>query len=209
MASSSLPTTPGDTQERSEADAQYYRTTLHSLIDMAQAMAQAIHAQAMAQVIHDQATLQAVEERSALPPQRTHPAPDLTVPFDRIARLIRRTILLARHVAAPAIPKPRSASARAKLIRSVEDAIHRKRHDHDTEALTREFHERLENPELELDLQGRTVDELIEEISRDLGVAQQGRPYVWKRRTPEDIKTLQTRAAAAVARRSIPEIRDS
>ena len=66
----------------------------------------------------------------------------------------------------------------------------------DTEPLYAELRERLEDPALELDLAHRSVDDLIEEISRDLGVAVQGRSWVWRRRTPEDIATLRHRAAA-------------
>lgn len=168
------------------ADAQRYRAILHTLIDQAAAIATRLAATATAATTPD----------SALP--------EAAVAFERIARTVRHTIALARQVAtqpAPrSAPKPSNPHARTQLIRGVEDAIHRKRRDCDTEALTREFQERLEDPELELDLEGRTVEDLIEEISRDLGVAQQGRSWVWQRRTPADVRTLQARAAATAAR---------
>ena len=66
----------------------------------------------------------------------------------------------------------------------------------DTDSLHAEFAERLEDPGLEFDLQGRPVGEVIEEICQDLGIAMQGRSYIHKRRTPDDIAAIRTRAAA-------------
>ena len=170
--------------DRTPDDARY-RDVLNTLIDQAAALATRIATTAMAATTPD----------SALP--------EATVAFERIARTVRRTIGLAQHIAhgiahppvATAQPGTTRTTARAKLIRGVEDAIYRKRRETDTESLTSEFHERLEDPMLELDLEGRTVEDLIEEISRDLGVAQASRSYVWPRRTPEDLKILQARAA--------------
>ena len=126
-------------------------------------------------------------------------ATDPSQAYERICETIRRNILLARHIAAgPPTPRPirtrTRARARAQLIRGVEDAIERQAHKTDAPALRRELLERLERPELERDLEDRPIAELIEEISRDLGVAVQGRSYVWKRRTPNDIAELQAKA---------------
>ena len=162
----------------SRASAARYTAILDTLIDQGAAIAARIAATATAATTPD----------SALP--------EATVAFERIARAVRRTIALARHIneAPAARPCATRTSTRAKLIRGVEDAIYRKRQDRDTEALTSELHERLEDPVLELDLQGRSVEDLIEEISRDLGVAQQNRSCVYKRRTPKDIQDLAHRA---------------
>ena len=166
-------------------DAAYYRQILHALIDQGAALARQIHERAAA----------------AAPTPENRPEADPTVAFDRIARAVRRTIALARHIASdPALQAPtpaHRATARAQLIRGVEDAIHRQRRETDAQSLYAEFAERLEDPELDLDLQGRAIDDLIEEICRDLGVAVQGRSYVYKRRTPSDIAALRARAAAA------------
>ena len=177
MAQPSTPT-PHDDDAR-------YRAVLDTLIEQGAAIAARLAGHATAATTPD----------SALP--------EATVAFDRIARAIRRTVALARHIAAHQAPGPAHVSApgtnrtttRAQLIRGVEDAIHRQRRELDTEPLYAELGERLDDPELDLDLQGRPVDDIIEEICRDLGVAQQGRSYVWRRRTPQDIATLRHRAA--------------
>ena len=158
---------PTPTQEENDA---HYIGVLNTLIDQAADLATRIHAAPA-----DAAT-------------------DPTIPFDRIARTIRRTIALARHIAAN--PKPNTRiNIRAKLIRGVEDAIHRKRHESDQESLKTELAERLEDPALEFDLADRPVAEIIEEICRDLGINTQQRSWVFPRRTPADIQTLRNKAA--------------
>ena len=177
--------TPTPTPQNDDA---HYRSVLNTLINQGADLARRIHEHATA----------------ATPTLENRPDADPTVAFDRIARAVRRTIALARHIAAdPALQRPAQPlrdTARAQLIRGVEDAIHRTRrpenHGHDTDPLYAEFAERLEDPELEFDLKGRSVDDVIEEICRDLGVAVQGRSYTWKRRTPTDIASLRERAAA-------------
>ena len=162
----------------------YYRQILHDLIDRGADLARRLHESATA----------------AAPTPENHPDADPTIAFDRIARAIRRTIALARHIAQPPAaakkPGPSRETARAQLIRGVEDAIHRKSHETDAEALYTEFAERLDRPELEFELDNRPIDEIIQEICRDLGVAQQARSYIWKRRTPEDVAALQAKANA-------------
>ncbi len=164
-------------------DAAYYRAILHDLIDRGADLARQLH------------------ERAAKEPES-----DLTIPFDRIARTIRRTIALARHIATNP-PKARTnnesgavdrTQAREKLIRGVEDAIEAKRRvtpGTDTGILYNELHERLLDDGLERDLRTRPIDDIIEELARDLGVALQSRPYAWKRRTPIDIAHLRAHAA--------------
>ena len=185
------------TATQADQDTAHYQDILRTLIDQGAAIAARVHASAIA----------ATTPGSALP--------EATIAFDRIARTVRHTIGLARHIAsaaataatahaAAARPGITRTTARAKLIRGVEDAIYRKRQDRDTEALTSELHERLEDPVLELDLQDRSIEDLIEEISRDLGVAQQDRSYVYKRRTPKDIQDLRTRAGHDGPRASDP-----
>ncbi len=165
-----------------EADAAYYLRVLHDLIDRGADLARRVHEAAMA----------------ATPTADNRPDSDPTVAFDRIARTVRRTIALARHIAEhPAHAEKPAArtAARARVIRGVEDAIHRRRNDTDAQSLHAEFAERLDDPEFEHDLDGRSIDDVIEEICRDLGVAAQGRAYSWKRRTPKDIAALRARAA--------------
>ena len=186
-----MPSTPNTPAPTPADDAAYYRAVLHDLIDRGADLARRVHERATA----------------ATPTPENRPDADPTIAFDRIARAVRRTIALARHVAAApdeGAPDPprgpaRRAAARARLIRGVEDAIHRKRRETDAEALHAEFAERLDDPELDLDLAGRPVDDVIEEICRDLGIAVQARSYIWKRRTPQDIAALRARAAAPPA----------
>ena len=180
-----MQTHPTPTQQDDDA---YYRAVLHDLIDRGQDLARRLHERATAQ-------LEATPEPGTPEPQ------DPTIAFDRVARAIRRTIALARHIAAgPARPTQHDrTTARAKIIRAVEDHIDRKRRrdpDQDTESLRNELAERLEDPDLDRDLAARPVEEIIEEIARDLGIAQQARSWIWKRRTPADIATLKTQAAA-------------
>jgi len=187
----------------SEDDA-YYRAVLHDLIDRGADLARRLHERAAGPAGAD-ADVDAAG------------SPDPTIAFDRVARAIRRTIALARHIAANPAPAARPgqshadtrADTRARLIRGVEDAIHSQRRGGDAEPLYAELGERLEDPALEFDLAHRPVAEIIEEIARDLGVAVQGRSYVWRRRTPQDIATLRRQAQAnpqkaATAPQAIP-----
>ena len=186
--------TPTPTQAVQDNDA-YYQSILHTLIEGGAAIAARVQAHATAATTPD----------SALP--------EATVAYDRIARAVRRTVALARHIAAhpardPAHnPAATRTTARAQLIRGVEDAIHvKQRHDRDTDTgtLHAELAERLEDPELDLDLQGRPIEDVIEDICRDLGIAKQGRSYTWQRRTPNDIRHLRARAAAPPAPQAPP-----
>ena len=166
-------------------DDAHYQAVLRTLIDQGAALAARIAASATAATTPD----------SALP--------EATIAFDRAARAVRRTIALARHIAtnpatiATATPDARTR-ARTHLIRTVENAIHRQHHvyDGDREALDTEFAERLEDPALEFDLAGRDIDDVIQEICQDLGIAHPTRAYIYRRRTPQDVVHLRTRAAA-------------
>ncbi len=173
----STPTPPQSPPSSPEEDDAYYRAVLHDLIDRGADIARQLH------------------ERAA-----KHPESDLSIPFDRIARTIRRTIALARHIATNPPKTARAAVertlAREKIIRGVEDAIEAKRGPAtDTGILYNELHERLDDADFERDLRTRPIDDIIEELARDLGVAYQSRAYIWKRRTPADIATLRARAA--------------
>jgi hypothetical protein len=54
----------------------------------------------------------------------------------------------------------------------------------------------MEAPELEEELATRPVEEIIDEIRRDLGVYGELSLQFWKRRTPADVAALNARAAA-------------
>ncbi len=173
------PTPPQSPPPSQEDDDAYYRAVLHSLIDQGAAIARQL------------------SERAAKQPES-----NLTIPFDRITRTIRRTIALARHIATNP-PKTRTPAvertqAREKIIRGVEDAIEaRRKPATDAAILYNELHERLDDAAFERELRTRPIDDIIEELARDLGVASQSRVWIWKRRTPTDIATLRARAAMA------------
>ncbi len=140
-----------------------------------------------------------VEERAV-----KDPATDQTIAFERIARTLRRTIVLARHIAttpaqARATKTRERAKAREKIIRTIEDAIEVKgRHTKPFDAALHfdELNERMADYDLELDLQTRPLDDIIEEIARDLNVNAQERSWRHKRRTPTTLADLRARAAA-------------
>lgn len=130
--------------------------------------------------------------------------------FERVSRATRRTILVARHVAqqiaqraaeharAPS-PAQRRTTARARLIREVEDSIQTKARPAEADALRAEFIDRLDAPELETDLLNRPTADLIADFLRDLGLAHPPgghRPsHPIGRRTPSDIARLNLLAA--------------
>ena len=172
-------------QSPDEDDA-YYRAVLHKLIEQGAALA-----------------TQIVENAAKAPPG-SDPAPA----FDRIARTIRRTIALARHIAEdPGQQRSTRAAKREKIIRGVEDVIESRRRMAANlgerseslglyDELHAEFHERLDHEAFERDLQGRPVEDFIDDILRDLGLGGHGRKNNGKRRTLADLATLQARAAA-------------
>ena len=189
MSSRPCPSAHAFPADPSEDDA-YYRAVLHDLIDRGADLARRLHERAAGPAGAD------ADVDAAGPP-------DPTIAFDRVARAIRRTIALARHIAAnpgtqaAAARGTRRTAARTALIRGVEDAIHRRRNATDTDHLVAEFTETLEDPALEFDLADRPVPELVEEICRDLGINTATRSFIFRRRTPADRAALRARAAAA------------
>ena len=169
-----------------EPHTQHHREILNDLIDMGHAMARRIHAKAMA-------------EPPAPTPEAPAAEPDLTVPFDRIARAIRRTILLVRTLDAPPPARTPRAAGRRRILRTVEDIIARDAPTGTRDALQTELHERIERPDLaetiddDID-QGRSIYDIVGELCDDLGLATPGMP-ARKRRTPTDIATLIARTA--------------
>jgi hypothetical protein len=192
MASHLAPTEPDTAADRRTQDASYYRGILHDLID---------RGADLARLVHEQAKTQA---ESASPDTAPDPAPaiDAVTAFERIARAVRRSILLAQKldepVLAPAAHAPghRQASRR-RIIRAVEDTIQRHAADHEAASLHAEFLDRLDSPDLDEEIEDRPVAEIIADICRDLGLAAPPGTHPWKRRTPADIATLCARAAAS------------
>ncbi len=187
---------PGDQQSE---DAQLYRRTLHKLLGLASNMAQSLH---------DEAT----EKLATYAPRRTpEETQALSVAFDRVARCIRRTILLCQKLAEPPKP-PRTKSreaARKRILREVEDAIDREAPAKSAPALHAELLDRLDAPETEDDIENRPIEDIIAEIARDLGVPTTGRAFKWKRRPPEALATLKAQATTPRRASSAPPPRSA
>ena len=195
-------TLPQEAPGSQAADAHAYIQVLNDLITIGTDLAR---------LIHHQATAQPSTQNPA--PPTPAPSPEalinLTTAFDRIARSVRRSILLARTLATPIHPIPDPAqpraAARRRILREVEDTIQRVANDaappdaDRTAGLTAELHDRLDAPDLNEDLATRPIPDIIAEICRDLGLAARPGTHPWKRRTPADIQRLCARAAAAAA----------
>jgi len=146
------------------------------------------------------------------------PVPDtlvsLAAAFDRAARAVRRGVMLSRSLAEPPSPAPdparHRAAARKRILREVEDVIQRPGSDgrggpalQDSlqDSLRAELRDRLDAPDLDDDITGRPVADIVTEICRDLGLDALPGTHPWTRRTPDDIRRLCARAAAPSAAR--------
>ncbi|MGI4953973.1 MAG: hypothetical protein ACRYGM_19400 [Janthinobacterium lividum] len=183
---------PTPTQTQADTTARH-QAALDELIALGLDLARHIHAKATEQTAQP-------ADPGAEPPR----APSLdqaSTAFDRVARTVRRAILLAARLNRPAAPEPQPdprprIAARRRIIRGMEDAIGREAEGDHARALQAEFYERLDAPEAEEDLATRPVAEIIEEFRRDLGIAGiAGFPTPWNRRTPAEIAALNDRAA--------------
>lgn len=121
--------------------------------------------------------------------------------FEGVARAVRRSIVLSRHIrdAIPAAAQQQAtrAQARRHILRGVEDTINRKvTRLGDAESLRAELLERIDAPEFAEDLANRSPDILVAEICRDLGLATLPGMRPDLRRTPDDIAILAAQAAA-------------
>lgn len=55
----------------------------------------------------------------------------------------------------------------------------------------------MDAPDLDNDIRGRPIDDIIKEVCHDPGIASLPDSHPWKRRTPADITQLNARAAAS------------
>ncbi len=190
-------------------DHDHHRRVLRELIDIGLDLARLIQAQA-----HAQPPAEPGPEPTSAPALPAPPPPDHAAAFDRVARAVRRSILLARALDDP--PRPRAAAnddlpgpartaARKRIIRDVEDAIHREAAGVPgspvhaaarAAALHRELHDRLDAPDLDDDIRARPVAAIVADLCRDLGLAALPGHNPWKRRTPAAAAALAARAAA-------------
>ena len=192
------PTPSQGTQPAPPSGAAHHGAVLERLIDLAAALAEAVQAQAMAQAaLRPEANApESVRDATAA---RTA---TLVAAFDRAARCVRRTVLMARHVEHPPVPPgpDTRTAARTRILRGVEDAIDRASYagrTPDADALRRELLERLDTPGFDDDLATHTLSELVTEICRDLGL-NSPTPFTCppRRRTPAEVEALRTEAQA-------------
>ena len=166
--------------DRRDVDASYYRGILHEMIDMGADLARRVHRQVTSQ--GDDAV----------------PDAEAVVAFERVSRIVRRSILLAQRLDEPV--RARRQSARRQIIRGVEDAIQREASGEVAESLHAEFLERLDGPDLDADIGDRPAGEIIAELCRDLGLGAMPGTHPWKRRRPAEVAALCARAAGLAAR---------
>ncbi len=146
------------------------------------------------------ATAQAELAARELDPQTVPSSPasksDLVDAYERITRSARKSIMLYQKLFEP--PKKPVArhriAARKKIIRDVEDAIHRNAPPGEAERLHAELLERLDRPELEYEIAERPIADIVMDINRDLGITGLYDGHPWKRRIPHDIAILNARA---------------
>lgn len=190
----------GPARQRAE-DAQYYREVLHKLIALGSDLAAAVVRQATAEpgpTMIEDAAGQRASQRA--------PCPDPSIAFDRIARAVRRTIALARKLSEPDRAPPRGKqvaqtaqqgaqespqharqrhlAARKRIIGAVEDTIRRHAEGADAEALYADLYERLDDPDLDADIEQLLLADVIAALCRDLGLAGLPDSHPWKPRTP-------------------------
>ena len=122
--------------------------------------------------------------------------------FERVTRGTRKGILLVRKLTEP----PRHVAARKRILREVEDHIQRHAEDdEEADTLQVELLDRLDTLDLIDDIDSLSVETVIRDILRDLGLAHiRGANHPWKRRTPEDVADLNARAANPPRPRAAP-----
>ena len=140
-------------------------------------------------------------EAAGSEPASASPVVEIAAGFERIARAVRRTVRLIRWLEQPVALRTddgaqRRVRARKQIIRAVEDGIDREAAADDADSLHVELLDRLDSVELEEDVAGRPVAEVVLEILDDLGLAAARRRRPVRRRRLADVAVLRARAAA-------------
>jgi hypothetical protein len=159
---------PTDAADRQGDDSAYYRRVLHEFIEMGAEVAR-LFVQDAKSVVEPK---QPHDGTGAVPGAGAGPA--IAIAFDRVARTVRRSIMLARQLDEPvpaAAAESRRWAARTRVIRAVEDAARREPETDGAEGLDGERRERPELPEQGDDIGGQSIDEIFAAICRDLGLA--------------------------------------
>ena len=154
-APSSEPLTPAELAQ----DARFYRDTLNTFIEIGTELATAIHKEVVA---------------LASGPGSLAKRRDLVADFDRIARTVRRSILLVMALHRP----PRPLTTAKPATRTCEDPAETPDTDR-PETCPEERPERLDRldaPEHADDITARPIAAIVAEIARDLGVPVPLRP---------------------------------
>jgi hypothetical protein len=149
--------------ETALAEAASHINAAEGVSPLAESLAQAIEA--------DRAAAAAAEARHTVVAR----AQIISVEFARVSRALRLTMLLAERLdrgwATRGLADNRFAMARRQIARGVEDAIGREADGERAEQLTKALAERLESLDVENELGNRPLEEIIREISRELGLA--------------------------------------
>jgi hypothetical protein len=158
------------------SDTDCHRAVLTELIDLGTGFARILHAQATAQ---------------------PETAADLAPAFDQVTRGVRRSILLAQNLDTPRRQAAVNRTlARKKIIRRVEDDIGGMAISPEhAESLREALRERMDEPDLDDDIANRPVGEVLDEIIRDLGMADDCGMNLWLPRGPAELAALRTLAA--------------
>jgi len=150
--------------ETALAEAASHINAAEGVSPLAESLAEAIEA--------DRAAAAAAEARHTVVAR----AQIISVEFARVSRAIRLTVLLAERLdrgwATRGLADNRFAMARRQIARGVEDAIGREADGERAEQLTEALAEQLESLDVENELSNRPPEEIIREISRELGLAQ-------------------------------------
>ncbi len=138
------------------ADAAYYREVLHTIIGSGVNMIRAVEQQATA-------------------PVAPEPMAEAAVAFERLARTVRRCIAQARSLDQPV--KVRSErdggsreAARARIRCEVEGAIDCGMEGAEAAELRERLIDRLDAPEVDDAIDNRPIEEIIDELCREIGL---------------------------------------
>ena len=181
MSSTPTPPEPTDPATQRAEDAQYYRQVLHKFIAMGTDLAEAVHRQA-------------TEQPAA---STSSPTPQHAITFDRLARSVRRTIVLTRKLSEPdrdppgPKPHPKGCYADGWDERGL-SARQRSTDCAEGDAEYAEPYERPEEPDDDLpedddeDLDEQDMAYLMASIGNDLNRAARSDADLLKRRTPQE-----------------------
>ncbi len=140
--------------QQAEDDA-FYAATLKEMVAMGLEIGRIVHQQVIAQSIDSPHS--PIDDQS-------------TVSYDRVFRAVRRGIMLAKRLSQPE-PVRKQAAARRQVARDVGNAIQSQaKSPKDAENLYADLRDRLDTPDFEEDLENRPIQDIIDEIRKDLGL---------------------------------------